>query len=51
MLMANEAVIGRGIRDARRQEATWEGEGGACMSPFGNPMDASALPLPGDGWR
>ncbi|WP_404958404.1 DUF5994 family protein [Streptomyces sp. 147326] len=38
VLMANETVIGRGIRDARRREATWEGEGGACMSPFGNPM-------------
>ncbi|MFF4100029.1 DUF5994 family protein [Streptomyces sp. NPDC001903] len=51
VLLANEAVIGRGIRDARRREATWEGEGGACMSPFGEPMGRSALPLPGSGWR
>ncbi|MPY32428.1 hypothetical protein FNH09_14475 [Streptomyces adustus] len=51
VLMADETVIGRGIRDARRREATWEGEGGACLSPFGNPMDRSALPLPGNGWR
>ncbi len=51
VLMANEAVIGRGIRDARRREAAWEGEGGACMSPFGNPMGRSALPLPANGWR
>jgi hypothetical protein len=36
VLMANEAVIGRGIHDTRRQEATWDGEGGACMSPFGH---------------
>lgn len=43
--------IGRGIRDVQRGEATWEGEGGACMSPFGNPMDRSAFPLPGNGWR
>jgi hypothetical protein len=28
-LMADEAVIGRGIRDTLRREATWEGEGGA----------------------
>ncbi|MEH0515824.1 MULTISPECIES: DUF5994 family protein [unclassified Streptomyces] len=39
VLMANEAAVGRGIRDARRREATWEGEGGACMSPFGYPID------------
>ncbi|WP_405705629.1 DUF5994 family protein [Streptomyces sp. NBC_00069] len=51
VLIANETVIGRGIRDARRREATWESEGGACMSPFGNPMGRSALPLPGNGWR
>jgi hypothetical protein len=49
--MTNETVIGRGIRDAVRREATWEGEGGACRSPFGNPMGRSALPLPGNGWR
>ncbi|MEU3772136.1 DUF5994 family protein [Streptomyces sp. NPDC032472] len=50
-LMANEAAIGRGIRDARRGEDTWEGEGGACMSAFGNPMDRSTLPLRENGWR
>ncbi|MET9605149.1 DUF5994 family protein [Streptomyces sp. NPDC006512] len=51
VLMANEAVIGRGIRDSGRREATWEDEGGACMSPFGNPMGRRALPLPGNTWR
>ncbi|MEU9158851.1 DUF5994 family protein [Streptomyces sp. NPDC048424] len=55
VLMANEAVIGRRLRDGRTREATreatWEGEGGACMSPFGNPMGRSALPLPGNTWR
>ncbi|MEU5160594.1 DUF5994 family protein [Streptomyces sp. NPDC020875] len=30
-LMADETVIGRGIRDARRREDTWEGEGGTCV--------------------
>ncbi|MFD6466498.1 DUF5994 family protein [Streptomyces goshikiensis] len=45
VLMANEAAIGRGVRDARRREATWESEGGACMSPFGN------LSQPASGWR
>lgn len=49
--MADEAAIRRGIRDAVRREATWEGEGGACMSPFGYPMGRSALPLPGSTWR
>ncbi|WP_330297277.1 DUF5994 family protein [Streptomyces sp. NBC_00503] len=51
VLMANEAAIGRGIRDALRQESGWESEGGACMSPFGSPMDRRDLPLPGNGWR
>ncbi|MGW1239675.1 DUF5994 family protein [Streptomyces bobili] len=51
VLMGNETAIGRGIRDARRREATWEGEGGACMSPFGSPLDRSSLPLPTNGWR
>ncbi|WP_371616693.1 DUF5994 family protein [Streptomyces sp. NBC_00454] len=51
VLMANEAAIGRGIRDALRQESGWESEGGACMSPFGNSMDRRDLPLPGNGWR
>ncbi|WP_405437933.1 DUF5994 family protein [Streptomyces avidinii] len=51
VLMANEAAIGRGTRDAQRQEAGWEDEGGACMSPFGNSMSRTALPLPGNGRR
>jgi hypothetical protein len=51
VLMIKEAALGRGIRDAARREATWESEDGACMSPFGNPMDRSAFPLPGNGWR
>ncbi|MEU9231153.1 DUF5994 family protein [Streptomyces subrutilus] len=50
-LMANEAAIGRDIRDARRRPDTWEGEGGACTSAFGNLPDRSTLPLPGNGWR
>lgn len=49
VFMANEAAIGRGIRDARRREATWAGEGGARVSPFGYPLDRSTLPLPGNG--
>ncbi|MFJ3205659.1 DUF5994 family protein [Streptomyces sp. NPDC086989] len=51
VLMANETVIGRGIRDARRQEVTWESEGGARMSPFGNPTGRSTFPPPANGWR
>ncbi|MFD9369261.1 DUF5994 family protein [Streptomyces sp. NPDC060020] len=51
VLMANETVIGRGIRDARRREAAWEDEGGACMSTFGEPFGRSALPLSANGWR
>ncbi|WP_371589329.1 DUF5994 family protein [Streptomyces virginiae] len=51
VLMANETVIGRGIRDTGRREAAWEDEGGACMSPFGEPMGRTALPLPENGWR
>ncbi|WP_405788118.1 DUF5994 family protein [Streptomyces sp. NBC_01367] len=51
VLMANETVIGCGIRDARRREAAWEDEGGACMSPFGVAMGRSALPLSANGWR
>ncbi|MFJ1569346.1 DUF5994 family protein [Streptomyces erythrochromogenes] len=51
VLMANETVIGRGIRAARRREAAWEDEGGACMSPFGEPFGRSALPLSANGWR
>lgn len=50
-LMANEAVIGRGIRDTGRREATWESEGGACMAPFGEPMGPSPLTLPSSTWR
>ncbi|MFF1372503.1 DUF5994 family protein [Streptomyces virginiae] len=51
VLMANETVIGRGIRDTGRREAAWEDEGGACMSPFGEPFGRSALPLSANGWR
>ncbi|MFE9404963.1 DUF5994 family protein [Streptomyces sp. NPDC006530] len=51
VLMINEAAVGRGLRDAGRREATWESEGGACMSPLGVPMGTGALPLPGNGWR
>ncbi|MFD9358355.1 DUF5994 family protein [Streptomyces sp. NPDC060031] len=51
VLMANESVIGRGVRDARRREASWESEGGACMSPFGNRMDRKAVPSPSSTWR
>ncbi|MFD8144569.1 DUF5994 family protein [Streptomyces sp. NPDC059708] len=51
VLMANEAVIGRGIRDVQRQEVGWENEGGACMSPYGGAMDRRSLPLPGSTWR
>lgn len=50
-LMADEAAIGRGIRDTLRREAGWESEGGACMSPFGSLAGRRALPLPGDTWR
>ncbi|MET9730463.1 DUF5994 family protein [Streptomyces sp. NPDC006458] len=49
-LMADEVVIGRDLGDALRREASWESEGGACMSPFGSPMGHSVLPLPGT-WR
>ncbi|MCX4800242.1 DUF5994 family protein [Streptomyces sp. NBC_01214] len=51
VLMANETVIGYGLHDASRREATWEGEGGACTSPFGVAMGRSALPLSANGWR
>ncbi|MEU2263664.1 DUF5994 family protein [Streptomyces sp. NPDC019645] len=50
-LLADEATIGRGIRDAGRREADWESEGGACMSPFGYPMGGRTLPLPGNTGR
>ncbi|MFE1555849.1 DUF5994 family protein [Streptomyces sp. NPDC058734] len=51
VLMANEAVIGRGIRDVQRQEGGWENEGGACMSPYASLLDRSSLPVPGSTWR
>ncbi|GAA3134869.1 DUF5994 family protein [Streptomyces rameus] len=51
LLMADEAVIASGIRDIVRREATWEDEGGACMSPSGNPMRRTILPLTGNGRR
>ncbi|MET8830629.1 DUF5994 family protein [Streptomyces sp. NPDC004610] len=47
MLMADETAIGRGIRDARRREDIWEGEGGACMSPPGGLLPRRRLPLRG----
>ncbi|MFJ4685545.1 DUF5994 family protein [Streptomyces sp. NPDC091377] len=43
-LMAEEAVTGRGIGDALRREDAWESEGGACMSPFGSPLDGRTSP-------
>ncbi|MFD9484333.1 DUF5994 family protein [Streptomyces sp. NPDC059991] len=51
VLMADEAAIGRDIRDARRRQAIWESDGGACMSPIGNPIGSRALPVPGNTWR
>ncbi|MEV6012899.1 DUF5994 family protein [Streptomyces sp. NPDC051976] len=51
VLMADEAVIGRGILEALRREGTWESEGGACMSPFGSPIGSRALRVPGGAWR
>ncbi|MFF3554319.1 DUF5994 family protein [Streptomyces tsukubensis] len=48
-LMADEGVIGRGIRDAVRRESTWEDEGGAFLTSSGNPAGRSALPPPGSG--
>ncbi|OKK21842.1 hypothetical protein AMK16_00765 [Streptomyces sp. CB00455] len=51
VLLANEAAIGRGIADARRREAAWEEEGGAWVSPFGDPMGRSPLALPANTWR
>ncbi|MEU6759208.1 DUF5994 family protein [Streptomyces sp. NPDC046685] len=50
-LMTNETAIGRDIRDTRRRQDTWEGEGGACTSPSGDLPDRSTLPPPGNGWR
>ncbi|MFI5615950.1 DUF5994 family protein [Streptomyces sp. NPDC051567] len=50
-LMAAEAVIGRGIRNARTREDDWESEGGACMSPFGGPVGRRSRPAPGGTWR
>ncbi|MBT2479686.1 DUF5994 family protein [Streptomyces sp. ISL-94] len=50
-LMAAEAVIGGGMRDARSRVEDWESEGGACMSPFGNLVGRRSLPLPGNTWR
>ncbi|MEU9000705.1 DUF5994 family protein [Streptomyces sp. NPDC048551] len=52
-LLANEAVIGRGMRDTRRPEDGWEDEGGACVSPYGGPLGLPVMPfpVPGDTWR
>ncbi|MCY0934125.1 DUF5994 family protein [Streptomyces sp. H34-S4] len=53
VLMANEAAIGRGVRDTRSPEDNWEDEGGACMSPYGRPLGLPVMPrpLPGNTWR
>ncbi|EFL16131.1 DUF5994 family protein [Streptomyces sp. C] len=50
-LMANEAAISRGIREALSEEDSWEAEGGAGTSPFGHLMGRKALPVPRDTWR
>ncbi|ATW49978.1 DUF5994 family protein [Streptomyces peucetius] len=50
-LMADEAAISRGIRDAPSRENAWETEGGACMSPFEHLPGRRALPVPGNTWR
>ncbi|MFI2630426.1 DUF5994 family protein [Streptomyces collinus] len=38
VLMADEAAIGRSMRDSRNREDAWEDEGGVCMSPYGRPI-------------
>ncbi|MFE7901741.1 DUF5994 family protein [Streptomyces sp. NPDC057424] len=50
VLMANEAAIGRSVRDSRKREDTWEDEGGACMSPYGRPIGRRVMqePMPGN---
>ncbi|GLF95891.1 DUF5994 family protein [Streptomyces yaizuensis] len=44
-LMAEEAAISRGMRDARSREDTWETEGGACVSPYGALVGQRDLPV------
>ncbi|MET3987132.1 DUF5994 family protein [Streptomyces sp. PvR034] len=53
VLMANEAAIGRGLRDARSQKDSWESEGGACVPPYGSPIGLSPAPVrtTGTTWR
>jgi hypothetical protein len=48
VLMANEAAIGRGMRDSRDWEDAWEAEGGACMSPYGH-IGLTVMPEPAPG--
>ncbi|WP_327377343.1 DUF5994 family protein [Streptomyces sp. NBC_01216] len=50
MLMADEAT-GRGVRDAARREAAWEGEGGACAAPSEEPTGGSVHSLSANGRR
>ncbi|MDJ0380432.1 DUF5994 family protein [Streptomyces sp. G-G2] len=48
VLMANEAAIGRAPRESRSREESWETEGGACMSPYGQPTERPIMPpVPG----
>ncbi|WP_406186357.1 DUF5994 family protein [Streptomyces sp. NBC_01006] len=46
-LMADEAAIGRGLRDTRNREDTWESEGGSRTAPSGR-RDLSPS---GDTWK
>ncbi|MFB7467715.1 DUF5994 family protein [Streptomyces sp. NPDC056224] len=50
-LMADEAAIGRGLRDTRSREDTWEGEGGSRMAPSKHGIGRRDLPPPGDTWK
>jgi hypothetical protein len=52
-LLANEAAIGRDMRDTRRPEDSWEDEGGSCISLYGRPLGLPVMPfpVPGDTWR
>lgn len=45
-LMADEAAIGRSMRDSRNREHAWEDEGGACMSPYGRPIGLRVMTEP-----
>ncbi|AKL69693.1 hypothetical protein M444_02380 [Streptomyces sp. Mg1] len=46
-LMADEAAIGRGLRDTRNREDTWESEGGSRTAPSGR----RDLPPSEDTWK